>query len=236
MLKHDLEIRPAAIQTTSETLTDADRKLISDRFKCPVLDKYGSRETNVIACECESQMGMHINCENTFVEFLDKDGKPVEDGEIGEIVVTNLNNYGMPLIRYAIGDLGSPIKQKCKCGRTLPLMHGLSGRESDIVITKNGDMVDSYFFSYLLQEFSEISYFQIVQETLEDITVNIVLSRRIEQREFEDKISERIHHFTNNSFNIHYKYVDEIPVESSGKRRLTKSKVPFTWGTRLLYK
>lgn len=234
MLKHNLEIRPAAIQTTSETLTDRDRKIIEDRFKCIVLDKYGSRETNVIACECEKKIGMHINCENTFVEFL-RDGRPVKPGEVGEIVVTNLNNYGMPLIRYSIGDLGSPIKEKCKCGRTLPLMHNLSGRESDIIITEKGDMVDSYFFSYLLQEFSEIAYFQIVQETIKDIKINVVLSRNIERGNFERKIVEKINIFTNNSFQIHFQYMDSIPMEASGKRRITISKIPFSWGKQLLH-
>ncbi len=232
MLKHNINVSPAAIQTTSETLTQIDRKIISERFNCKVMDKYGSRETNVIACECEEQMGMHINIENTFVEFL-RDGKPVKPGEIGEIVVTNLNNYGMPLIRYAIGDLGIPLEEKCKCGRTLPLMRQLNGRESDIITTVNGDMIDSYFFSYLLQDFKEIAYFQIVQTTLKDITLNLVMNKEIEKKNFESKITEKINFFTNNSFDIHYEYVDNIPIEKSGKRRITISKVPFEWGKML---
>ena len=232
MLKHNIRVSPTAIQTTSETLTQRDRKIISERFNCRVMDKYGSRETNVIACECEEQMGMHINIENTFVEFL-KDGKPVKPGDIGEIVVTNLNNFGMPLIRYAIGDLGIPLKEKCKCGRTLPLMRQLNGRESDIITTVNGDMVDSYFFSYLLQEFKEIAYFQIVQTTLKDIILNLVMNEGAEREKIENKITEKINFFTKNSFNIYYEYVDNIPIEKSGKRRITISRVPFEWGNML---
>ncbi len=232
MEKYNIVITPSAIQTTSETLTENDRSLISKKFNCKVLDKYGSRETNVIASECECQTGMHINCENTFVEFI-RDNKPVKPGELGEIVVTNLNNYGMPLIRYSIGDLGVQAAEQCTCGRTLPLMQKLSGRESDIISTSKGDMIDSYFFSYLFQNFGEIAYFQVIQDTIDELVIHIVLNTSVEKDSFEKKIIEKINLITGNSFSILFRYVDTIPVEASGKRRLTISKVPFTWGNRV---
>ncbi len=228
MKKYNIKINPKAIQTTSETLTQEDRKKIEKSFNCKVMDKYGSRETNVISCECEEQNGMHINVENVFVEFI-RDGKPVKPGEVGEVIVTNLNEYGMPLLRYSIGDLGTPLDHKCKCGRNLPLMKQLTGRKADVIVNSNGDFIDSYFFSYLLQNFPDVKYFQIIQNTLDQIDINLVVKKEANKEFIESEVKRKIEKFLGDSLDIKFNYYDKIITEKNGKRRIVISKIPFDW-------
>jgi len=89
------DIRPKGIVCTCEVLTPEYRKLIESVFGCKVFDRYGSREVSVIASECDRHEGMHINADNLFLEFS-RDGRNVASGETGEILITDLRNYGCP--------------------------------------------------------------------------------------------------------------------------------------------
>src|SRR5580693_561871 len=93
-----------AVQGTSEPLPPAVRERIAEVFGCEVYDKYGMRETNIVAHETPDHDGMAIQAENVYVEFLASDGRPCQPGETGRVVVTSLNNLAMPLIRYETSD------------------------------------------------------------------------------------------------------------------------------------
>jgi phenylacetate-CoA ligase len=127
---------PRAIISTGETLTDDNRRLFEESFDVPVFNRYGSIELGDIAQECEAHEGMHINTHRVWVEVLPVEGLEGEDG-LGGIVVTDLDNRGLPLIRYDPGDLGrlwpADSTHACSCGRTLPRLTGVMGRYTDIV-------------------------------------------------------------------------------------------------------
>ena len=122
MIKNHLSFKypPTCVITTSEVLTDYHRELIGNVFQCRVYNEYGCGETGTIAHECEFG-SMHINAENVIVEIV-RDGEVVNDGEVGDIVVTDLNNFAMPLIRYNLKDIGYIDSEPCPCGRGLPIL------------------------------------------------------------------------------------------------------------------
>lgn len=105
-----------SIMTSAETLYPYMREKIECVFHKKVFDKYGSREVSTIACECEKHNGLHIFMDNVIVECIDSKGNELYD-EPGELIITDLNNYALPLIRYRIGDMGVLTKEKCDCGR-----------------------------------------------------------------------------------------------------------------------
>ena len=84
---------------------------------------------------------LHVNAEHAYVEFLRDDGRPCAQGEDGRIVVTELVNFGMPMIRYEVGDRGVPSNCVCPCGRSLPLMERLVGRVADFLVAEDGSQV-----------------------------------------------------------------------------------------------
>jgi phenylacetate-CoA ligase len=126
-------IFPKMIFLTGEALTTEDRIYISSIFNTEVFHYYATNECGLIAWECKEHSGYHINSDNVIVEFIKEDGTYAKAGEEGEIVLTNLNSYTMPFIRYRIGDIGIPSDEKCPCERNLPLMKMLTGRVMTIL-------------------------------------------------------------------------------------------------------
>src|SRR5262249_3664492 len=101
--------------TAAEPVFPQARREIERGFQAPVVNTYGSREFMSIAGECEFHEGMHVNAENLFVE-----SREPWSSEPSELLITDLHNYGMPFVRYAIGDLGKVSETPCACGRGLP--------------------------------------------------------------------------------------------------------------------
>ncbi len=122
--------RPRAIITSGEVLTADNRTLIESTFGCKVYNRYGCREFAVIASECGHHRGMHINAENLLVEVVS-----------GEIVVTDLRNFAMPMIRYRTRDAGELMAGGCDCGRGLPLLNLTGGRVTEFLTALGGQKV-----------------------------------------------------------------------------------------------
>lgn len=102
-----LEIRPRGIISTAMVLHDWERALIEEVFRCRVTNRYGCEEVSLIACECERHEGLHVNADAIYLELLRPDGTPADPGEAGMVVVTDLTNRAMPLIRYQVGDMAA---------------------------------------------------------------------------------------------------------------------------------
>src|SRR5258707_764531 len=124
--------------SSSQTLPASSRAVMEDAFGCKVFDKYGAREFSGIAYECEAHEGHHVVAEGYIVETL-RDGQPAKPGEVGEIVITDLNNYCMPFIRYRIGDLAEVLPEAtCRCGRGAPRLGAIEGRVQSIIQGTDG--------------------------------------------------------------------------------------------------
>jgi phenylacetate-CoA ligase len=165
-----------AVIPTSEVLSPPQRVLLERVFGVRVAIEYGCGEVGPIAYECEKG-SLHLMVTDLVVEFLDRDDKPVEKGETGQIVLTDLNSKAMPLIRYRIGDNGIA-GESCECGRGLPVLAKIWGRAYDVVQGLDGRRFHGEFFMYLFEDLRkaghDIKQFQVIQE--ERAHLNVLIS------------------------------------------------------------
>jgi phenylacetate-CoA ligase len=222
-------VRPKSVLTTAETLFDSDRKIIEEAFGCPVFDCYGSREIGALAAECEEHSGYHITMENIVMEFV-KEGEHVAPGEKGSIIITNLRNFGMPFIRYKIGDIGIPSKEKCNCGRGLSLLSSIEGRVADFlaVYDKEKDQIVSVGPVYPIFERAtthiSLDSYQVIQEKVDEIVIKVVKGKGYSQKD-TDFLLEYTQNLLGNNVTVRINFVDHIPPSPSGKRSRVISKV-----------
>jgi phenylacetate-CoA ligase len=231
--RRDLPVRPKALMSSAQTLPDQSRALIEQAFGCRVFDKYGAREFSGIAYECEAHTGHHVVGEGFIVEVL-RDGQPVAPGELGEIVITDLNNTCLPFIRYRIGDLGVAVDPNfhCPCGRGLPMLGNIEGRVQSIIQGTHGRFLPGSFFSHYLKEFDHaIQKFQVVQERPDAITFNVVKGGRYSDDVLEEVLATFRKHL-GDDIEIAVAFVDNIELVRTGKRlpSVSKLKVDFQRG------
>jgi phenylacetate-CoA ligase len=221
-------IRPKAIISTSMMLLSHEREVIERTFRTPVFDRYGCEEVGLISSECERHEGMHINIEHLFVEFLDPLGGPAAPGTPARIVVTDLVNRAMPLIRYQVEDMGVSLGRKCSCGRGLPLMEKVTGRIADFLIKRDGTRVAGVsLIEQTLTRIPGIDQMQIIQESIDTIVANTVVSPLFtESRETE--LKEYFLRFFGKETNVLLRYVPEILPEKSGKFRFAICRIDAT--------
>ncbi len=224
---------PRSIMTSAGTLYPYMRETIENVFRAPVFNRYGSREMGDIACECEYHNGLHISPMTHFVEILDKNSKPTEPGELGEIIVTCLTNFSMPLIRYRIGDMGSWNSEVCPCGRRWPLLKEVSGRVTDTFIRRDGSIISPEYLIHLIGVVLNkgwIKKYQIIQEDYEHILVRIVLLNQMTDpyTSYSNELKEmtkKIQLVMGKECDVGYKFPNTISPTSSGKYRFTISKI-----------
>lgn len=166
-------IRVDRVFCTAEKLRDGQRALFEEVFGGEVVNLYCSREHGCVGFECRPHRGLHIDAGSVAVEIL-SDGRPAEPGETGELVLTDLLNYGMPLIRHATGDLAAWAEEPCGCGCPLPLITGLDGKEEDILYRPDGSLVAGILFSYLFTRHPSVSLAQFVQNDRVSLDVYLV--------------------------------------------------------------
>jgi phenylacetate-CoA ligase len=208
-----------SVITSAETLTQTMRSDIEQAFRVPVFNRYGSREVGVVAAECERHEGLHVNEVDMIVEC----DRTSEEG--GELLVTNLNNFGMPLIRYRIGDVGALTDAPCACGRAGHRITRLLGRSSDFFSTASGRKVHGEYFTHLFYGIDGVASFQLVQETIESFSLKIVRNRAHWNDLVEPGLRSELQKVFGESMALQVEYVESIPPSASGKYRFTISKV-----------
>jgi phenylacetate-CoA ligase len=225
--KEGIAIAPQkAILTSACTLYPFMRAQIERIFGCKVFDRYGSREVGDIACECSAHHGLHVFPWGNYVEVLDDAGNPAPAGVEGNIVVTNLTNYAMPLIRYAIGDRGtlSP-HTSCACGRRGQMIERVAGRNVDSFKTKEGVVIDGEYFTHLLYFRDWVDRFQVVQTDHSAIVFKIVPSGGdATERELAGIVRDT-KALMGADCRVDFQFMAEIPPTVSGKYRYTISEV-----------
>lgn len=213
--------KPKGIMSSGQTLPVDSRKRIEEAFGCKVYDKYGAREfAGGLAYQCSEQDGYHVVAECAIIEILDKQGKQVQPGEVGEVVVTELNNYALPLIRYKLGDFAVAIdaNKQCKCGRGLPLMGNVEGRIQATILGTKKQMIPGTFFARLFSNYDyAIRQFQVVQSEFGKITMKIVKANRYDEQVLKNVLSEIKKHL-GDDIKVDIEFVDVIPLGRTGKR------------------
>ena len=209
---------PAGVISSAQQLTSQTREQIENIFNTKVYDKYGSREFSGIAYQCKEGVNHHVQDESYVVELL-VDGRKAHPGEVGEIVITDLNNFSVPLIRYRIGDLAVAVEQKdCKCGRPHSTIGEITGRTQALIGCSNGVWLPGGFFGHFFKDYEyAVKHYQIVQEVFGEFEIRVVPNPQFNKL-IENKIIENMKNFAGADSKITLKLVDSIPMVRTGKR------------------
>jgi phenylacetate-CoA ligase len=210
---------PKAIVVGAEKLHTFQRELLEKVFQAPVFETYGSREVMLMGAECDRHEGLHLTMENLLVEILDDEGRATPAGEEGNVVVTDLYNYGMPFVRYATGDRAVAGWGTCSCGRGLPLLHKVVGRRLDILRTPDGRHIPGEFFPHLLKDFQEVRRFQVIQDNPDHIQLKLVLNGPW-RRDNRSLLETEVRKVVGPAIRLDLDPVEDIPLTSSGKLRV----------------
>ncbi|MEO2090872.1 MAG: phenylacetate--CoA ligase family protein [Gemmataceae bacterium] len=212
------DIRPNGVISTAMPLHDYQRKAIEQALGVPVTNRYGCEEVSLIACQCERHRGLHVAAESVFVEVKGA-------GATGPLLVTDLSNFAMPLIRYQIGDVATLSDTPCECGRGLPVLEKVEGRDADYVVTPAGSLISGISltenFAVLIKGAAQV---QIIQETVTHLRVRMVRDP-IFDAESEQQIRQLVLNTFGPTMTCDLEFVDLIPQEPSGKYRFCVSKV-----------
>jgi phenylacetate-CoA ligase len=167
-----------AIVTTSEVLGEPQERLLAETFGCVVQNEYGCGELGPIAYSCP-EGSLHIMAMNVWVEVLSPSGAPVPSGEDGELVITDLHNLAMPLLRYRVGDQGV-LGRDCGCGRPWPVLGSVWGRAYDFVAAPDGRRYHGEFFLYFFEDLRErnegVDQFQVIQSGPRALRFDLVVA------------------------------------------------------------
>ncbi|MFX0205360.1 MAG: phenylacetate--CoA ligase family protein [Candidatus Hodarchaeota archaeon] len=214
------------VVTTAETLYPHQRSLIENVLRCRVINEYGCSEVGVIAFECP-EGNLHITMENVLVEFLHSEQSPDNNPEI---ILTNLNSFSMPFLRYKIGDTGKLSNHFCPCGRQSLLMNFDAGRVLDLLMTCDGSFVSGTVFCYIcfdiIDKYKGIDDFRVVQKAKNKIEICLSKDENFNEN-ILSMLSQKIKGLMGNEMEISYKIVDKIAPERSGKRRFVYSEIPI---------
>ncbi len=215
------DIRPKSIISTSMMLLSHERDLIERVLRAKVFDRYGCEEVSLIASECDTHDGMHMNIEHLYIEFIKENFKRAKPGEHGKIVITDLMNEAMPLIRYRVEDVGIPSSKQCSCGRALPLMEDVAGRTADFLRRRDGTLIAGVsLIENTLTNMSGIKQMQIVQKSFDQIILNIVMTNEY-CSSTENALRKYIKSVFDHNVNVDISIIDDIPQDISGKYRFS---------------
>jgi phenylacetate-CoA ligase len=207
----------------AERLFPTDRAALAEAFGSRIFETYGSREVMLMAAECEAHEGMHISMENLVVEIIVRDAngeRPARPGELGEVVVTDLHNFGAPFIRYLNGDSAiAQSAERCPCGRSLQRLERIEGRTVDTLRDGAGRPVSGLFFNVLFAELADkVRQFQVVQRADRAIDLKIV-----PRSSFDDSLLECVRRHCKNhipGIPLRTQVVAELNPDRGGKLRV----------------
>jgi phenylacetate-CoA ligase len=211
--------------TAAEGLFPTDRATIAEAFGKGIFETYGSREVMLMAAECEAHQGLHVSMENILLELVVRDAngtRPARAGELGEVVVTDLHNFGAPFIRYLNGDSAvARAPERCACGRALSRLERVEGRTTDTLRDGAGRPVSGLFFGVLFAGLADrVREFQVVQRRDRAIDVNMVPTSSA-----DDSLLELVRRHCRRFIPgvvLRAQLVPELNLDPSGKRRVVK--------------
>jgi phenylacetate-CoA ligase len=217
-----------SVVSGGEQLMDHDRALLREVFETEPFSKYGSFEAYDIASECEAHAGLHVQAEDIVVETVGDDGTPTPPGMIGRILITNLHSFGMPFLRYEIGDLGSLDPATCMCGRELPRLVGTVGRRSELLVTRSGRRV--FGADLCLETLGPLGvrHYRLVQEDVDNVDAYIVWREdvaEVQRVERSRQIATILAGNIGDGVSVQVRSVERIESTAGGKHLFIVSKV-----------
>jgi phenylacetate-CoA ligase len=216
---HPLPVKVNSLITISETLPEGAKLILKSAFRCPVVSRYSNMENGFLAQQCiKENHEYHMNTASFYFEILnlDKD-EPVLNDQPGRVVITDLFNYAMPLIRYDTGDI-AVVSKKSSCGKSGPVFKMVEGRKVDLIQNTKGQLLSPHVVTNTMWKYStDIRQFQFIQNGLNDYLVKLNCIRPSFSR--SDELIADLRHYLGQDANIEIDLVNEIPILASGKRK-----------------
>jgi phenylacetate-CoA ligase len=212
------------VRTLSEQLPEGLRERCQAALGVPLVDMYSARETGYMALQCPDHPHYHVQSEGARVEVLHDDGRPCAPGEIGRVVVTPLHNFAFPLLRYDIGDLAQ-VGQPCPCGRGLPVLARIMGRQRNMLTFPDGRRVWPYLRHDLINGIVPVQQLRMTQHTVHHIELELVTPQRPDAA-VEARLRQAIRGYLGHDFELSFAYPEHIARSAGGKFEDFVSLVP----------
>lgn len=204
------------VRSISETLPAELRARCRQTLGVEVVDMYSSQEVGVIALQCPVSGLYHVQSESLLVEVLDDAGQPCAPGQVGRVVVTDLHNFATPIIRYEIRDYAE-VGPPCPCGRGLPTLARIAGRERNMVVLPNGERHWPLVGYHRFREIAPITQFQLLQHSVQEVEVRLAVEQPLSAQQ-EARLTDVIQTALGHPFPLRFNYFSgELPRTQGGK-------------------
>ena len=203
------------VRTLGEQLDPETRALCRRAWDVPLTDMYSAQEVGYIALQCPGHEHYHVQSECVLVEVLDDSGVPCAPGQIGRVVVSDLHNFAMPLVRYDIGDYAE-VGEPCPCGRGLPVLRRIVGRVRNTLVTADGRRYWPMFGMRTATDFAPVIQHQFVQKAWDLIEARLVTAAPLTAAQ-QDKLRGLILSRLPDGFRVRFEYRDRIERSAGGK-------------------
>jgi phenylacetate-CoA ligase len=209
-----------AVFLSSEPLYEWQSEAIQKAFGCTIYNYYGQAERVLSGMSCGNSLNLHLEMDSSVVEFVPLPG----GGGRSMIVATSLVNRAMPLLRYELNDVTTPIAAPCRCGRALPLIRPVETKREDVVTTSTGRLLPPSLFTFPLKNAVGVLQSQIVQQDPRNLEVRVVTDLRFTKEEAARLLKE-YRSLVDQELDVAINIVDRIPLTSAGKFRFVVSHV-----------
>lgn len=209
------------IFTTADMLFPAQRKKIESIMGVSIIDIYGNPESGLMSYECERHDGFHYGMQNAYVEVVDEEGRTLPEGQVGRIIVTSLNNFSFPMLRYETGDEGAISTAPCSCGRGYARVIQLGGRSRDYVVLPDGRHIHGAFFNHLNSIYNAdwLARYHIRQPSPKELIFECLCGRQPTEEERE-AVAAEIRAGTQGLVSVRVEPVETLPMTRRGKYKL----------------
>ncbi|MFC3880885.1 phenylacetate--CoA ligase family protein [Algoriphagus namhaensis] len=217
------DVKFDGVISIGEKLLPNFRQEIEEAFSCSVFDTYGASEGFLIASQC-TYGKYHLMSPHLVLEILDENDQEVKPGETGRVILTGLDNFTTPLIRYEVGDLAIKGNQEpCKCGLELPVIEEVIGRITEFILTEKGKFITVQTVVRLMKNFSQVDQFKFIQLGENRLEVEMVSSETLDDT-FFIAVQNEIERVVGEKFEIEFKQLDQISKAKSGKFQLIENR------------
>lgn len=215
----DISVRVKCCLIMSESISTEIRNFMSEHLECPVLSRYSNSENGFLAHQFEMESTDYlVNTASYHIELLDfEKDTPVRAGEPGRVVVTDFFNFAVPFIRYDTGDI-AVLDKKIVDGHSVPVFKRIEGRKLDFIHNSSGELISPHTIDYGVRQTPGLIQFQLIQTGVKHYTLKLLVKDR--DVVDEDLVIENMRKYLGQDAEIDVHHVEELPVLSSGKRKI----------------